>query len=60
MKTSCVRITNSGEILRGRRMRYRYFAIAAAILITASPLILLYIVAQRYIVAGITSGAIKG
>jgi raffinose/stachyose/melibiose transport system permease protein len=34
--------------------------IAAAILITASPLVLLYIVAQRYIVAGITSGAIKG
>jgi raffinose/stachyose/melibiose transport system permease protein len=34
--------------------------IAAAILITASPLILLYIFAQRYIVAGITSGAIKG
>lgn len=34
--------------------------IAAAILITASPLVLLYIFAQRYIVAGITSGAIKG
>jgi raffinose/stachyose/melibiose transport system permease protein len=34
--------------------------IAAAILITATPLILLYICAQRYIVAGITSGAIKG
>lgn len=34
--------------------------IAAAILITALPLILLYVFAQRYIVAGITSGAIKG
>jgi raffinose/stachyose/melibiose transport system permease protein len=34
--------------------------IAAAILITALPLIVLYIFAQRYIVAGITSGAIKG
>jgi raffinose/stachyose/melibiose transport system permease protein len=34
--------------------------IAAAILITASPLIVLYIFAQRYIVAGITSGALKG
>jgi ABC-type glycerol-3-phosphate transport system permease component len=34
--------------------------IAAAILITASPLVLLYIFAQRYIVAGITSGAVKG
>jgi raffinose/stachyose/melibiose transport system permease protein len=34
--------------------------IAAAILITALPLVLLYVFAQRYIVAGITSGAIKG
>jgi ABC-type glycerol-3-phosphate transport system permease component len=34
--------------------------IAAAILITALPLIVLYVFAQRYIVAGITSGAIKG
>jgi raffinose/stachyose/melibiose transport system permease protein len=34
--------------------------IAAAILITALPLVLVYIFAQRYIVAGITSGAIKG
>jgi raffinose/stachyose/melibiose transport system permease protein len=34
--------------------------IAAAILITASPLVLVYVFAQRYIVAGITSGAIKG
>jgi raffinose/stachyose/melibiose transport system permease protein len=34
--------------------------IAAAILITASPLVLLYVFAQRYIIAGITSGALKG
>jgi raffinose/stachyose/melibiose transport system permease protein len=34
--------------------------IAAAILITALPLVLLYIFAQRYIIAGITSGALKG
>jgi raffinose/stachyose/melibiose transport system permease protein len=34
--------------------------IAAAILITASPLVLLYIFAQRYIIAGVTGGAIKG
>jgi ABC-type glycerol-3-phosphate transport system permease component len=34
--------------------------IAAAILITALPLVVLYVFAQRYIVAGITSGAIKG
>jgi len=34
--------------------------IAAAILITALPLVLLYVFAQRYIVAGITSGALKG
>jgi raffinose/stachyose/melibiose transport system permease protein len=34
--------------------------IAAAILITALPLVVVYIFAQRYIVAGITSGAIKG
>jgi raffinose/stachyose/melibiose transport system permease protein len=34
--------------------------IAAAILITASPLVLLYIFAQRYIIAGMTSGALKG
>jgi raffinose/stachyose/melibiose transport system permease protein len=34
--------------------------IAAAIVITASPLILLYVFTQRYIVAGMTSGALKG
>jgi raffinose/stachyose/melibiose transport system permease protein len=34
--------------------------IAAAIVITASPLILLYIFTQRYIIAGMTSGALKG
>lgn len=34
--------------------------IAAAIGITASPLILLYLFTQRYIVAGMTSGALKG
>jgi raffinose/stachyose/melibiose transport system permease protein len=34
--------------------------IAAAILITASPLVLLYVFAQRYIIAGMTSGALKG
>jgi raffinose/stachyose/melibiose transport system permease protein len=34
--------------------------IAAAIVITASPLILLFLFTQRYIVAGITSGALKG
>jgi raffinose/stachyose/melibiose transport system permease protein len=34
--------------------------IAAAILITALPLVLLYAFAQRYIIAGITSGAVKG
>jgi raffinose/stachyose/melibiose transport system permease protein len=34
--------------------------IAAAILITASPLVLLYLFAQRYIIAGVTGGAIKG
>lgn len=34
--------------------------IAAAILITASPLMLLYAFAQRYIIAGLTSGAVKG
>jgi ABC-type glycerol-3-phosphate transport system permease component len=34
--------------------------IAAAIAITASPLVLLYIFAQRYIIAGMTSGALKG
>jgi raffinose/stachyose/melibiose transport system permease protein len=34
--------------------------IAAAIAITASPLILLYLFTQRYIVAGMTSGALKG
>ena len=34
--------------------------IAAAIAITASPLLLLYIFAQRYIIAGMTSGALKG
>ena len=34
--------------------------IAAAIAITASPLILLYIFTQRYIIAGMTSGALKG
>jgi raffinose/stachyose/melibiose transport system permease protein len=34
--------------------------IAAAILITALPLILLYAFTQRYIIAGITSGALKG
>jgi raffinose/stachyose/melibiose transport system permease protein len=34
--------------------------IAAAILITASPLVALYLFAQRYIIAGMTSGALKG
>ena len=34
--------------------------IAAAIGITALPLILLYIFTQRYIIAGMTSGALKG
>ena len=34
--------------------------IAAAIAITASPLVLLYLFAQRYIIAGITGGALKG
>jgi ABC-type glycerol-3-phosphate transport system permease component len=34
--------------------------IAAAILITASPLVLLYVFAQRYIIAGVTGGALKG
>ncbi len=34
--------------------------IAAAIVITASPLVLLYIFTQRYIIAGMTGGAIKG
>ena len=34
--------------------------IAAAIVITASPLILLFLFTQRYIVAGITGGALKG
>lgn len=34
--------------------------IAASIVITASPLILLFLFTQRYIVAGITSGALKG
>lgn len=34
--------------------------IAAAIAITASPLILLYVFTQRYIIAGMTSGALKG
>ena len=34
--------------------------IAAAIAITATPLILLYLFTQRYIIAGMTSGALKG
>jgi len=34
--------------------------IAAAIVITASPLVLLYVFTQRYIIAGMTSGALKG
>ncbi len=34
--------------------------IAAAIVITASPLILLFLFTQRYIVAGLTGGALKG
>jgi raffinose/stachyose/melibiose transport system permease protein len=34
--------------------------IAAAIAITASPLVVLYIFTQRYIIAGMTSGALKG
>jgi raffinose/stachyose/melibiose transport system permease protein len=34
--------------------------IAAAIVITASPLLLLYLFTQRYIIAGVTSGALKG
>ena len=34
--------------------------IAAAIAITASPLVLLYLFTQRYIIAGMTSGALKG
>ena len=34
--------------------------IAAAILITALPLIVLYVFTQRYIIAGMTSGALKG
>jgi raffinose/stachyose/melibiose transport system permease protein len=34
--------------------------IAAAILITAAPLVLLFLFAQRYIIAGVTGGAIKG
>jgi raffinose/stachyose/melibiose transport system permease protein len=34
--------------------------IAAAVVITATPLILLFLFTQRYIVAGITSGALKG
>jgi raffinose/stachyose/melibiose transport system permease protein len=34
--------------------------IAAAIVMTATPLVLLFLFTQRYIVAGITSGALKG
>ena len=34
--------------------------IAAAIAITAAPLVLLYLFTQRYIIAGMTSGALKG
>ena len=34
--------------------------IAAAILITALPLVVLYVFTQRYIIAGMTSGAVKG
>jgi raffinose/stachyose/melibiose transport system permease protein len=34
--------------------------IAAAILITALPLVVLYVFAQRYIIAGVTGGALKG
>ena len=34
--------------------------IAAAIVITASPLVLLFLFTQRYIVAGLTGGALKG
>jgi len=34
--------------------------IAAAILLTALPLVLLFLFAQRYIIAGVTGGAIKG
>jgi raffinose/stachyose/melibiose transport system permease protein len=34
--------------------------IAAAVAITATPLIVLYLFTQRYIIAGMTSGALKG
>jgi raffinose/stachyose/melibiose transport system permease protein len=34
--------------------------IAAAICLTAAPLVLLYLFTQRYIIAGMTSGALKG
>jgi raffinose/stachyose/melibiose transport system permease protein len=34
--------------------------IAAAIVITAAPLIVLFVFTQRYIVAGLTGGALKG
>jgi raffinose/stachyose/melibiose transport system permease protein len=34
--------------------------IAAAIAITATPLVVLYLFTQRYIIAGMTSGALKG
>ncbi len=34
--------------------------IAAAVAITAAPLVLLYLFTQRYIIAGMTSGALKG
>jgi raffinose/stachyose/melibiose transport system permease protein len=34
--------------------------IAAAIAITATPLVILYLFTQRYIIAGMTSGALKG
>jgi raffinose/stachyose/melibiose transport system permease protein len=34
--------------------------IAAAIALTATPLVLLYLFTQRYIIAGMTSGALKG
>jgi raffinose/stachyose/melibiose transport system permease protein len=34
--------------------------IAAAVAISASPLVLLYLFAQRYIIEGVTSGALKG
>ena len=60
LPSSAVKPISAGLLQFFAENTAEFTLIAAAIAITASPLLLLYIFTQRYIIAGMTSGALKG